>query len=50
MTYTIQKKLIELSNGVPLFEYHLLNEFGSVVATVCSEDLALKIKECLNNE
>ena len=50
MTYTITKKLIELSNGIPLFEYYLCDEFGSVVASVCCEDLAIRIKEALNNE
>ena len=50
MTYTITKKLIELSNGIPLFEYYLCDEYGSVVASVCCEDLAVRIRDLLNGD
>lgn len=48
--YTVEKILREWNGKFPLYVYELRNEFGLCVATICCEELALRIKEALNNE
>ena len=50
MSFTVEKILREWNGKFPLYTYELRNECGLTVATVCCEDLALRIKELLNNE
>ena len=46
----MEKIILNWSKRIPLYEYRLLNEFGFCVATVCSEDLALWIRDLLNGD
>ena len=48
--YTVEKILYDWNGKFPLYEYRLKNEFGLTVATVCCEDLAVRIKDLLNGD
>ena len=48
--YTVEKVIIDWNGKFPLYDYRLKNECGLCVATICCEELALRIKEALNNE